>query len=425
MKSLNEGLIIVGSSVRAWLQSGRRAGFDVAAFDFFADWDTLDMLAPCRESFAGEAGAFGSSLRRIASFGDLLDPKHEQIINRCREALICGGFESHVDLVDSLSARIAVLGTDKGQLRRIRDRPGVFKFLRQNGFAIPETKLKLGASDDRSVWLRKECGSSGGQGVRAACAMDVGVVKADDYFQARVPGTSVSAVFLSYRAQWGDVKTLLFGVTHQIVGDPQLGASEFQYCGSIGPMEVSHEISDQIKAIGGCLACEFEILGLWGVDFMVSENVVMPVDVNPRLTASMELFEWTFFKVKPGIRSIVDLHVKACRGQLDVTEFANLKRAISFTNRLVEGKAILFHRGKQALGISPEKFTLIQRMFDSSFFDSAEPGFSVADIPNSGQSIEPGHPILTIRMRMKCHRMLARLHRQAAEIAGFLEDRRG
>jgi predicted ATP-grasp superfamily ATP-dependent carboligase len=248
-----------------------------------------------------------------------------------------------------------------------------------------------------------------------------GPMKEDRFFQARVDGKSIAGVFVSYRGSDRHIQTLLFGVTEQIVGDKWLGAAAFQYCGSIGPRRIPDAISVQIESVGRCLATEFEIIGMWGVDFIVSENGAMPVDINPRMTASMELFEWSFRQVESGIRSMVDLHVKACRGKLDRPEFEKAKHAIADSDKMVEGKAILFHRGSKPLRISTTTFAALKQIFNSAFYESTEPGFSIADIPQEEQKIKPGHPILTLRIRTQGDQVLSRIHAQAAEIFEALQ----
>ena len=134
----------------------------------------------------------------------------------------------------------------------------------------------------------------------------------------------------------------------------------------------------------------------------------------------MELFERTLRQAGAGIRSMVDLHVKACRGQLVESEFELARQAIGDSDGTTEGKAILFHRGQLPLKISATNFAALKRRFKPTFFESIEPGFSIADIPREGQEIRTGHPILTLRIRTVRGQVLPWIYEQATEIVETL-----
>lgn len=417
---MNERLLIVGATARPWIHSSIRAGFDVSAFDFFADWDAQNLLETREKLLPGETEGQSNTIQQISGFEHLLDQAHEPAITSCNSALICGGFESRIDLVESLGTRISILGPPAAQLRRLRNVPAVMEFLRQQDVLIPATKSKLEPHDEPGCWLRKSCGTAGGTGIRLARLEDVGMDDPDMYFQWKADGASVSAVLVSTGDRHGGISTTLLGITEQAVGDDQFGANPFQYCGSIGPFQFSEDITNQIESVGRCLALEFEIVGLWGIDFVVNDNGAMPVDFNPRMTASMELYERAVHQCDSSVRSMVDLHVKASRGDWDDAVIRKVKQATDATRGTVEGKSILFHRDQQPLQISSSTFAEFQKMFEASFFESNEPGFSIADVPHEGQMIKIGHPILSLRVRTKRDLVSVELRERAATIFRLL-----
>ena len=156
----------------------------------------------------------------------------------------------------------------------------------------------------------------------------------------------------------------LLGVTRQLVGLAGFHAGEFSYCGSIGPLELDDAENRQWHRIGEVISAEFELKGLFGVDAIKCEDGIYPVEVNPRYTASVEVLELSL-----GFRAI-KFHRDACNNRLPDCEDGGSGKLI--------GKAILF---------APA---------DLKFAECGGDGFSIADIPAPGTSIQQGQPILTV-----------------------------
>jgi predicted ATP-grasp superfamily ATP-dependent carboligase len=193
-----------------------------------------------------------------------------------------------------------------------------------------------------------------------------------DYFQEFVAGVPHSAVFVAAGGQ-----AALLGVTQQIVGDidpARSGAAEFRYAGSIGPLELSANQRRQWETIGNRLASAFNLVGLFGVDAVIANDTVWPIEVNPRYTASIEIIERG-----TGILSIA-LHAAAC-----------LDRALpspQATTRSIHGKAIVY--ADRELTIR-ESFALLVEQ------TSAGQEWPVlGDIPAVGTTVADRHPIATV-----------------------------
>ena len=114
----------------------------------------------------------------------------------------------------------------------------------------------------------------------------------------------------------------LIGVTRQLIGAP---GSPFAYRGSIGPYAVSEGLKRRLDSMGWVLASEFALVGLFGVDYILSDGEPWPVEVNPRYTASVEVLELAMR------RSLLAEHLRAC----DPERFASIRstaRAAVSTN---------------------------------------------------------------------------------------------
>ena len=407
---------MVGASVRPWIAGGRRAGFQILASDFFADWDARFWLEKPVQGTGQRAENF---LKPIQRFEDAFETDDWQ---SCQSALICGGFENRFDLVRRLGNRIHVLGPAANQLENIARSVDLFAGLRLAGFQVPETGLNLSPMAHPFEWLQKSFISSGGLGVQAVNpSQPLASKSAQTFFQEMISGESVSAVFVSV----GDVNganaaTRLLGISRQLVGDQTFGAAAFRYCGSIGPIQLTDDATQQISEIAKFLALKYGIIGVWGIDFIVNPNGVWPVDINPRLTASAELLDSLILNSESSLTGIVDVMVRACNPQaqrsrlpaeLDCIELA-IKQA-----PFVEGKAILFNRGRDPVKITSQLFSNLMSQFDEGFFETVKPGCSIADVPWPGQTVAVGHPILTVRVRCQnIDRVPLKLRDQAGQI---------
>ena len=423
---LPDRVLIVGASVRAQVESALRAGFAVDALDLFADRDTRLMIQ--RSAIASSAdNSVASSLSQIRGFTDVLAFVDQ--CNQCDGVIVCGGIENRIELVEALEKRIKLIGSGSGVLSRIRNsvelQQTMSRSLSADGINLPSTvrrlqsELNLEQHSGSRAWLAKKDGSSGGFGIALADSRAVGdlVGDCDRYFQERVTGECISVLYLS-RGDGQSIPsstsysaTTIVGVTQQLVGDKNVGANEFQYCGSIGPYtpeEIGQAIGvgletpaghlDQIQRIGDFLAQQYGLVGVWGIDFIVNDAGVWPVDVNARLTASAELYE-SKIAASSDFKSIVGLHVAACIEADDESAWSEWGKLGRGYQGLVEGKLVLFNRNESPIQITSDLSDDLMAQFEIGFFGSDQIGATLADVPCAGDSTQSGHPILTIRVR--------------------------
>jgi len=81
-------------------------------------------------------------------------------------------------------------------------------------------------------------------------------------------------------------------VSRQLIGEPDLNAGPFAYCGSLGPIDLDESLERQIVRYGETIGSEFRLRGLFGIDIVVENDAVAWLtEVNPRYAASVEIFE--------------------------------------------------------------------------------------------------------------------------------------
>ena len=227
-------------------------------------------------------------------------------------------------------------------------------------------------------WLRKPLLGAGGRGISFWHERSPATVE-KCYFQEWIDGESCAAAYLTQGEGEGEAQ--LLGVTRQLIGLSSLNAGPFQYCGSVGPLPLAQSLTEQYRRIGNVLARDFGLRGLFGVDCVVRDGVVWPVEVNPRYTASMEIIEWALgqpllaqhaavFGVNPGASS-----ASKCPGQESL------------------GKAVMFAKDACAF---PREGPWCETLA-KPWQPWEVPDF--ADIPATGQRCLPGQPILTTYAR--------------------------
>jgi predicted ATP-grasp superfamily ATP-dependent carboligase len=377
----------VGASARSAAASAVRAGFQPLTADLFADADL--------QRFA--------TTTRIAPYPDAL-------VDWLRAVeppawIYTGALENHPELVDQMAWVAPLWGNSGDVLQRVRSPWALAAVLRDAGLLFPETRASSDGLPCDGTWLAKTYRGASGSGVRvleqtgrqgdketrreAPEMLEQGspclTVSLSPClcFQRRIDGTPCAAVFVAM-----DGNAELLGVTRQLVGDERLGAHGFQYCGSIGPWRVSTAAIAAIQQIGSVLAKEFDLVGLFGVDFILNGDEVWTIEVNPRYTASVEIVERA-----TGVHAIA-AHAAACGG-----EFLDWRAGRSSAPTegedapargvaLFHAKAILFAKRDVEISVEFGDMALAEALLT--------PWPTLADISPPGTLVEAGRPILTL-----------------------------
>ena len=373
--------LIIGISTRAMAESAKVAGYDLVTLDYFGDYDQkswcenfslkrdLNLPFGCAQLYEAsrkikfDAVAYTSNLEN-----------HPEVIKRFEDASV----EKHCRL----------LGNSADVLSRVRHWPTLFDFLQRQGISIPGTMYegqRPAASDNRR-WLRKPIHSGGGHDIsfwdkdRPIGAMFI--------LQEHISGISASASFVSNSAE-----CVVLGLTEQIIGRSEFGTRGFHYCGNILPLTAEQNaVLAQVRDITARLTREFKLVGVNGLDFVLKDGQVFPIEVNPRYSASMELIERAY-----GL-SIFDLHVQSIQqGALPDCDLAAWLADDRFY-----GKAILYADQE---GVAPDT--------------RGWPARDIRDVPFPGEALSAGDPVCTVlasgRTQVEC---FAGLVAQAEAIKG-------
>ncbi len=338
-------LLLIGSSVRAAATSAVLAGFKVFAIDRFGDTD-LQRLATV-VPISNWPGDVGDAVQRLPVM----------------PWMYCGSMENELELVARVSRHHPLLGNDPDVLKLIRNPFWVEATLTARDLPTLRHLAVTNAPRD-GEWLIKPIRSGGGHGI---FVFGRDLTTDDNYLQEFRRGRSISALFVAAKC---DIE--LIGISEQLIGREFGAPTDFGYAGSIGPISVPNQTNQLIKRIGHELAQAAELRGLFGIDFILADDVPWLTEINPRYTASAEVYERAWG------RSLVAEHVGACdRGQVfKKCHFGN------HDPRRVVGKRVVY---AAADSIAPDLEV-----------ESSGLAEFIADIPVPGSHIAAGWPVCTV-----------------------------
>lgn len=353
-------IVVIGATARALAQSAQRAGFFPRAVDLFGDLDLARTCTTHRLSPNHYPNGFLDATREYAGL----------------PLVYGGGLENYPRLLTRLAQRHPLLGNDAQTVRRSRDLRSLEALLVQPRCCLPRIAWSAEMLPGDGSWLRKPLRSSGGHDVVAWHGREktAGATsyrhRPQYYFQQYIAGQSLAGAFVA-----NGRKCLLVGATRQLVGTPWTRAAPFAYSGSLGPVDLAPETLQMLRSLGERLTEAFGLYGCFGVDVLLNEQGLWPVDVNPRYTASMEILE-------RGLEfSIFARHVEACWNR-------QLSPAPNWAPPLRHGKAVLYARGRVRVTRA-----LCDELERRGQLEAPWP--SLADIPCPGTVIESGQPVCT------------------------------
>jgi hypothetical protein len=355
------GVVIVGFSTRAAAECARAAGFDCAAVDAFGDLD--------QRQWARSLGLQRDLGRRYSPAAAVAAARRFDV----PQAAYVGNLENHPAAVARLARGRSLLGNPAPVLERARDLRGLQRALRRAGIDTPRSLFE-GRTPARGRWLVKPLRGGGGQGVREVPQGTL--VATGRVAQERIEGVPGSVSFLA-----DGRRALVLGFARGLAGDPRFGARGFRYCGSLLPFALPRRAQRRLQAAVQELALAFGLLGLNGLDFVLRGDEPFALELNPRFSASMELF------VRAGARELFALHAEACAGRLPARP-PDLGAG-------VWGKAVLWADADVAM---PDTTAWLARA-------------DVRDVPFPGERIPRGAPVCTVLAHAPsladCHAALA------------------
>jgi predicted ATP-grasp superfamily ATP-dependent carboligase len=285
-----ETVLIAALSGRGLAASARRAGFLPLVADAFADTDTRQLAAEVRP--IADAARIGLRAKPVfAALQELAAAAASPPIG-----LILGsGFEDRPKLIAALARRYRLIGNDAATVARSKDPTALGALLDALAIAHPETRAS--APDDTRDWLSKRIGGSGGTHIVAAAPGERSVKR---YFQRRLAGEPLSALAIATRSAAG-----LVGISRQwVVGS---GPRPYRYGGAVGPLRLAPATEAAVRAAVDKVSAALGLVGLVAFDFLLAGDALYLLEVNPRPSATLDVFD-------DAAGSLFRAHLAACAG---------------------------------------------------------------------------------------------------------------
>jgi predicted ATP-grasp superfamily ATP-dependent carboligase len=283
-------LLIIALSARPFVAAAVQAGFKVGAIDGFADSQTQAMANMTEVAPFDNDGFQAAALLAII---DTLDT------NRYIGFVYGSGFEAQPALLAEVAKRIPLLGNLPATLASVKSPRIFFSACARLGVAHPQTWTQVNANLPLDGLL-KAVGASGGSHVQPYSNGKVMLDK-QHYAQQKLHGLPVSVLFLAYAQQ-----LVLVGFNELMLA-PTL-ALPYRYGGVVSQIDLTESEQNQLLKAAQQLTAEFSLLGLNSLDAVLQDGVAYVLEVNPRLSASVGLYETV-----EGEMNLLAMHVAACK----------------------------------------------------------------------------------------------------------------
>jgi len=345
MPAQPQPLLIVAVTGRALAASAARARHAVVVLDCFADRDTRLAAIDCRLVVASRSLRFDR--RR------LLEAAQEMAPAGGDGGLVYGsGFEGRPGLLRRLAEGRRLHGNAPAVVASVRNPGTFFPLLDRLGIRHPEVRLE--PPSESAGWLVKHPGGAGGAQVRHAGGRRTGT---GAYFQRLEQGRVMSVLFLA-----DGMRARVIGFNEQWTAPVRPGLP-FLYGGAVGGIALPATVEADLRAKLDALAAATGIVGLNGIDFLLRGDEWSVLELNPRPTATMELYDPDY------AGGLFDWHLRACGGELPAQPApAGAVRAHAVVHAVA------------AWQVAPA---------------FAFPGWC-RDVPNPGTRLSPGDPVCTV-----------------------------
>ncbi len=288
-------VVVVSTSARTLALAAHRAGLAVRAVDAFGDVDTLALVRHWQRVGLGPAGGLdaGAVLRALVDHA----PAPVYVV-------LGSGLEADPDAIEQLAARHVLAGNHPSVWRVVHDPERWFALALSLG--LPTPAIRHADPTDPEAWLLKRGGSSGGQHVQAATARVSADARASGawYYQRRLAGEVHSLLFL---ANGRDIRTVGF---NRMLPAPPEAATPWVWAGAVRPAGLPMALCARVEAAAWALTAALGLRGLNGLDFIVQGDAWFLLELNPRPTATLDLWD------VPPMPPLLDLHLRACAGEL-------------------------------------------------------------------------------------------------------------
>lgn len=268
-----ELVLVIASSARMLAQAVVQAGLKPLVIDLYGDRDTQKLAVAYLQvpsfSWAGLGWAVEDFVGRF----------------RISHAVYGSGFECYPDSLYRLGQCVPLSGNPPDVFALVNDKPVFFSKLSRLGIPFPETLFSRPKPEDG--WLIKPKLGQGGLGIMPEPA---GFSGQGCYWQRFQPGVPHSVTFLADGRQ---VRVIGFNRQWTTRFD---GGQAFIFSGMINQAAIPRALRSELTAWLAKIVPEFSLRGVNSMDFIWSGEQAFVLEINPRIPASLQLYEVGLFQ---------------------------------------------------------------------------------------------------------------------------------
>ena len=283
-------IIVAAISSRAYVQAAIHAGFEVIAIDTFADVDTQKfakqvLQAPIKNG-QFEAATFLKVLQKV----DL-----KKYTGLCYGA----GFEQQPNFLTEIAKLIPIIGNAPRTVQSCKNPQLLAEFCKFNHIATPI--IAFSRPTNTIGWLQKQIGGSGGAHIKPVLPLEI-PKNHTLYYQKIQAGIPYSCLFLA-----DEINSQVIGFNEQWCNSSAV--LPYRFGGAVSHADLSENVKATVTEFIAKATLFFGLKGINSCDFLLHENKVYMLEINPRLSASLQLYS-----AKKS--DLFAAHMQACVGEL-------------------------------------------------------------------------------------------------------------
>lgn len=343
MPGLPERLLLIASSGRILAKSAARAGIRPIVLDLYADQDTRACAEHCMLLAPAPVGFEPEALLPLAA--RLAPPEQYPLVYG-------SGLDITPDLLEEVARGRVLYGNPPELLWRLKTPQTFFALLAELGIPYPD--IRQTRPPDPEHWLLKAGRSQGGKGVRECSAGTR--PEQHEYFQRRLSGPSMSLLFLADGER-------MHPIGFNTLWSLERPGLPFLFRGAVNRTALLESQCRDVREYARRMVQALTLKGLHSLDFMLDGGNCRMLELNPRPSATMALYD----------RDIPDgllaWHIRSFQGRIGGFE-------------------------PPSFPVRAFRFALAHRPLTIPFgLDWPE---WCCDRPQAGLSLDPDHPLCTI-----------------------------
>ena len=276
--------LIIAASARFLAEAAAACGYALSTVDGFADVEVRTLAERAVRVPLNEDGLDGRAVREACA---------RLLQEREFAGLVIGpGLDAQPELLAQLSSQLPLMSNAAEVFALCCDRRRFTEQLRRVNIPHPA------ACNDRFTLL-KRAGASGGGHVRFT-RRDAVIKDSRSYLQTYLPGTVVSHLFFAGRE---GITTIGWNTQWQSRHDE---SRPFCYGGAVNRSALDAALRGRTEDYAARLTQAFSLVGMNNVDYIVCADELHLLELNPRMSATMQLHEDKTGALFAG-------HLEACR----------------------------------------------------------------------------------------------------------------